>query len=106
MIEIAIHVPGRAQAVPQLVERVCTLEGLEISLKGSLARYPGSVHWHFKKGKQSGTLELTWWPRENRLWFKIAAGRAGSPKAGGTTWIDAIVEGLREKIEQALWNAQ
>lgn len=99
MIEIEIHVPRRVHSVPRLIEQICSLEGLEIALKGTLARYPGSVHWHFKKGKQPGTLEITWWERENRLWFKVAAGR----RAG---WIDVMLEPLQEKIEQALLDVE
>jgi hypothetical protein len=99
MIELELHVPSRAHSIPGLVERICLLEGLEISLKGTLAGYPGSVHWHFKKGKPPGTLELTWWEREKRLWFKVAAGRSAG-------WVDEMAEKLRERIEQALLAAE
>ena len=40
-----------------------------------MAKYPGCTHWHLKKDRETGTLELTWWPARNRLWFKIATGR-------------------------------
>jgi hypothetical protein len=95
MIEIEIYVPENPAAVHQTVERVCALEGLTLTRKGTLSSYPGCVHWHFKKDRQPGTLELTWWERENRLWFKVAEGRRAN-------WINETVEKLRAQIERAL----
>ncbi len=95
MLEIEVRVPSRVHSVPQTIERLCSLEELEVSRKGTLAKYPGCVHWHLKKGRQPGTLELTWWERENRLWFKVAAGRTGA-------WIDETLRRLPGRIEQAL----
>ena len=95
MLEVELRVPGGVTAVPEVVERMCALDGLTLTLKGALVKYPGSVHWHFKKGKQPGTLELTWWPPQKRLWFKVAQGRRA-------TWIDETLAGLQVKIEQAL----
>jgi hypothetical protein len=62
-------------------------------MKGTLANYPGCVHWHYKKGKARGTLEITWWERENRLWFKVAKGRTGD-------WIEGSITRLKGKIER------
>jgi hypothetical protein len=97
MIEVEVPLPSGRPSLPvvDLIERVCTTAGMHLSLKGTLAGYPGSVHWHFKKGKQRGTLELTWWEQENRLWFKVAAGRRGD-------WIDAeLLADLSKRIQQA-----
>ena len=44
-------------------------------MKGTLASFPNCVHWHWKRGKERGTLEITWWGKQDRLWFKVAAGR-------------------------------
>jgi hypothetical protein len=97
MIELEIQLPQapRSLSMADIVEQVCITAGLQLSLKGTLAQYPGSVHWHFKQGGQRGTLELTWWEKENRLWFKVAAGRSAA-------WIDAeLLADLSKQIQQA-----
>lgn len=33
--------------------------GLTVASRGTLKTLPGSVHWHLKKGSESGTLEAT-----------------------------------------------
>jgi hypothetical protein len=90
---------GRGSArlldVEGVVERACAAEGLRLTLKGTLAGYPGCVHWHYKKGKERGTLEITWWESKRRLWFKVAAGRTGE-------WIEAAAEKLKKRIEKQL----
>jgi hypothetical protein len=96
MIEVEIQIPPAIQsnAVVRNVEQVCLDNDLTLMLKGKLAKYPGCVHWHFKKHKQAGTLEITWWENEHRLWFKIAEHRKG-------TWIEEDLPALKKKIERA-----
>jgi hypothetical protein len=94
-LEVYIPVPARPASIPHIVEQACAAEGLVLTLKGTLAKYPNCVHWHFKKGKERGALEITWWERENRLWFKVAAGRTGA-------WIEEAMARLKEQIEHAL----
>ena len=91
MREIEIQLTGSTEAIWQTIEQMCLDEGLTLTLKGTLARYPGCIHWHFKHGKLPGTLELTFW--EKRLWFKISAGREG-------VWMDALVEKLKAQMER------
>ncbi len=97
MFEINIEIPNRqyTDAVVGVVERVCSNHKLNCTLKGTLAKYPGSVHWHFKQGKQKGILEITWWELENRLWFKVADGRTGP-------WIKEGLPQIKTEIERAL----
>ena len=94
MIEVELQPPAGANSdwVVQLVEQVCRADGLDCSRKGTLAGYPGCVHWHYKKAAQKGTLEITWWETENRLWFKVARGRTG-------VWIEEALEKLKKEIE-------
>ena len=77
MLEVELQIPDstESEAVLRIVEQVCASNELTCSLKGTLVSYPGSIHWHFKQGKQKGTLEITWWESEQRLWFKVASGR-------------------------------
>jgi hypothetical protein len=95
MREVDIRLPASlpSDRLSELVERSIAAEGLTIARKGSLATYPGSIHWHLKQGKRSGTLELTWWPEGRRCWFKVAEGRQGD-------WIDPAISRLQARLEK------
>ena len=92
MLEIEIDIPSglKPASVPDAVERVCADLGLERVSRGTLAGYPGCVHWHYKKGKQRGTLEITWWTP--RLWIKVADGRSAD-------WIDEMIPQVKRALE-------
>ena len=94
MIEIEVHLPagGAGMAVPVAVEQAAAREGLIAALRGTLGTYPGCVHWHFKRAGEKGTLEVTWWPKTQRLWFKVADGREGP-------WLRGAMERLRTQLE-------
>jgi hypothetical protein len=97
MVELDIETPKNinTNTLIDAIERVCHVHDLTCTLKGTLTKYPDSVHWHFKKGKQKGTLEITWWENKNRLWFKVADGRTG-------TWIKESMSKIKEEIQKAL----
>ncbi len=98
MVETDVKIPVEFQSgqqtinVVEIVERSCGMEALTCTMKGTLAGYPGCVHWHWKKGKETGTLEISWWAQRKRLWFKVASGRGGS-------WIEETVVRLKRQIE-------
>jgi hypothetical protein len=85
------------KCVERTVERVCGMRGLLMALKGSLSQYPGSIHWHFKKDRRKGTLELTLYPAKSRLWSKVPAGRKA-------LWIDETLPSLKNQVEAELSN--
>lgn len=97
MVEYDIQIPESSAlaAMADIVERACAREGLTVTSKGTLAQYSGCVHWHVRSGRERGTLEITWWEKRRRLWFKVAAGRAGD-------WIEAASACLQARITQAL----
>ncbi len=97
MIEIEVEVPKQSElrSIAEIVERACLAEGLTLTLKGTLKKYPHSLHWHFKQGKSRGTLEVTWWEEQQRLWFKLAAGRMGQ-------WTVPAADRLKARIQQTL----
>ena len=97
MIESDIEIPEdiNTEILIAAIERACRAHDLHCTLKGTLRKYPGSVHWHFKKGKQSGTLELTWWEDKQRLWFKVADGRTGA-------WVGESMRQIKEEIQNLL----
>ncbi len=94
-IEITIPLQANLSGAEQIIEQCCKVEGLPASLKVSLAKYPGCVHWHFKLDGQRGTLEITLWASRRRIWFSIHTGRTGD-------WIEEAVTRLKQDLERAL----
>ena len=94
MIQTEFAMPGSCdfKRVERTVERLCRARGLLMALKGSLSQYPGSIHWHFKKERQKGTLEITLYPTKSRLWSKVQAGRKAQ-------WIDETLPDLKKDLE-------
>jgi hypothetical protein len=74
------------------VERFCNANGLTITMKSTLSKYPGSIHWHLKKGQDRGTLEVTLWPAKERLWFSMQSGRTAD-------WVMETARRLRDQLE-------
>lgn len=97
MIKVELPVPGGMSSghVVEVVEQASASLGLNCVRKGTLASYPGCIHWHLKMGTQKGILEITWWEAENRLWFKVAKGRLGD-------WMTESITALQKKIESSL----
>jgi hypothetical protein len=97
MIEVELQIPDRVESdtVIRVIEQVCASHDLTCTLKGTLVRYPGSFHWHFKRSRQKGTLEITWWENNHQLWFKVADGR-------NSDWITESIPQFKEQIEQLL----
>jgi hypothetical protein len=74
--EVPVEDWSRPEALEEAVDAACANLGLNATRKGSLAAYRGSVHWHWKRGKERGVLEVTLWPPGRRLWISVQAGRA------------------------------
>lgn len=56
------------------VERASAAAGMYISHIGGYSRkkYPGSVHWHFKRdAKERGLIDATYWDVKELLWLMI-----------------------------------
>ncbi|HLW55070.1 MAG TPA: hypothetical protein VKW06_19725 [Candidatus Angelobacter sp.] len=77
MKQLEFRVPknGALSFAEQAIERVCGQRGLIVGMKGSLASYRGCTHWHFKKKKEKGTLEITLHPAGRRIWAQVQDGR-------------------------------
>ena len=77
------------------IERAIDRCGLGVSMRGTLAKYPGCAHWHLKKGRERGTLEVTLWPSERRLWLSVQSGRTAP-------WIDEAIKQLKAALAELL----
>ena len=95
MREVEIPLTSRSSAaIESAIERAIVDCGLHVTLRATLTKCPGCIHWHIKHGNEPGTLEITFWPPERRAWFTIQEGRKGK-------WIDerlrAIMRALRQR---------
>ncbi|MBM7554787.1 hypothetical protein [Thalassobacillus pellis] len=70
--------PMDEDLVTEEIEKVISEYNLTISQKTTLSTKKGSVHWHLKKSLEKGVLEVTYWPKEARLWINIASNRRAS----------------------------
>jgi hypothetical protein len=89
-VDIPIAASRDPAALIEIIERAASEAGL-LAQRRTLRSYPGSTHWHLKQPRASGTLELTYWPRTNRLWFAVHANRRAE-------WIAAAIAAFRERI--------
>jgi hypothetical protein len=78
-----------------LIEKACLECGLRISTRATVGSYPGCIHWHVKRGIQSGTLELTLWEAKRRVWASVQDGRRAA-------WIDEALPQVKNAVETAL----
>ena len=77
MKEVEFRVPKQCDlaGAELLIESACARRGLIVAMKGTLAGYPGCVHWHWKKREAKGTLEITLYPKDRRIWAQVQDGR-------------------------------
>ena len=97
MKEFEFHVPKECDLsrAEELIEKAAAEHGLSVGMKGSLAGYPGCIHWHFKNQKQKGTLEITLHTESRRIWAQVQDGRKAQ-------WIDMELPRVRRAIEKDL----
>ena len=77
------------------MERCFGEAGLRVAMKGTLAAHKGCVHWHLKRGKERGTLEVTLWPAQRRVWLSVHANR-------GAEWVEGALRDLAGALPRAL----
>jgi hypothetical protein len=97
MAEFPISLPPdvETELVASVLEQCCLDEGLTITQKGSLAKYPGCTHWHFKRCSEPGTLEVTLWPANRSAWFGVRANRRAE-------WMDVMIKRIKDSIQAKL----
>jgi hypothetical protein len=91
MKDIEIDLPPAQIPSAAKLESLFTNATLRITLRGTLAAYPGSVHWHLKEGHQRGTLEVTLWPPEGRIWLSVQDGRRAEWIAGAVARLQTLL---------------
>jgi hypothetical protein len=94
-VEFAVPRNCNLDRAEKVIESAASALQLTLSMKTTLAGYPGSIHWHYKSGKEKGTLELTLFPRDRRIWAQVQSGRKAP-------WIDVVLPKVQREIEAAL----
>jgi hypothetical protein len=97
LIETNVRLPKRMDwtRCAQSIERAIAAAGLRVTMKAELRAYPGATHWHLKRGREAGTLEVTMWPAGSRVWCSVQAGRRAA-------WIEDVLPSLIPALEGAL----
>ena len=93
-----VRVPEGFSSWAQLEKDAMAIaERLELSAgpRQTLRTLPESVHYHFRREKETGTLELTIWPGESRVWLTVHANRAGR-------WTDPAADEMAHALARAL----
>jgi hypothetical protein len=51
MREVEFSVPQKCdlKLAARLIEEICMGRGLQMAMKGSQSKFPGSIHWHDKR---------------------------------------------------------
>ena len=96
MVELEVRLadlPARKIArLSEIIDELSAEHGLSIRMKKPLAKFPDSVHWHLKKGRERGTLEVTLLPAEQRLWFSMHQNRSAD-------WVMSAAREFKRRIE-------
>ena len=96
--DVRVTPAASAEHLVDVIEAAVLRFGLNVCLRGTLQRYPGSQHWHPQKPGERGTLEVTLWPAEHRLWLSVQAGRRAD-------WITDLLPHVKAWVEEQLREA-
>lgn len=97
-VEIALRSGLAESEIVRAIDVAARETGLTLVSKGSLGKYAGCTHWHYKLGNETGTLEITYWPSAARAWFSLRANRYA-------LWMESLVPQLKQDIERWLQTA-
>ncbi len=92
LYELRLDEPLREDPRTAVEEAAQTL-GLVTTQVTTLAKYSGCIHWHFKRDRDRGTLEATYWPAQKRIWLSYRSGREADWIAPAILQLKSLVEG-------------
>lgn len=74
------------------MEQLLAVLGLQLTLKGHLKTLPENLHWHYKKPKHTGTLEITLILQTNELIVECKKSRWGD-------WVEDVLVELSKQVK-------
>lgn len=81
--------PLDEEQVCEEIDRIAVDFELDLTQRTTLSSKKGSYHWHFKKGKEKGVLEITYWPKKSELRLDLHDNRQAE-------WNLAVIQPLAE----------
>ena len=94
-IEIPLPPAAPSDDTVRVIEAALTKLDLEITLRGTLKKFPGCMHWHARSAGRSGTVEVTFWPQSCRVWLTVQSGRTAN-------WITARLPEVQSVLARHL----
>lgn len=97
MKHIDIQLPKGVDAttIVKLIDTAIQAAGLTTTMRNTLRKYPGCIHWNLVNDHKPGALELTYWPKEDRGWITIPDG----PRAA---WVPEKVEKISDFVKDRI----
>ncbi|MES2621221.1 MAG: hypothetical protein V4615_10245 [Bacteroidota bacterium] len=86
MTELILH--PKQEITSAIIEQTCAALELTATMTGSLKSLAPNIHWHYKKGKTKGTLEITLLTQTNQIALSCKQNRGGD-------WIDEVMNELQ-----------
>jgi hypothetical protein len=84
-----------AEEIKSKISDVIRKHGLNTASLHTLKSIPGSIHWHVKKGKEKGLLEITYVSKQKQVWVDIHDNRRSD-------WNLRLIESFTEAIRKEL----
>lgn len=92
VIPLRVNDDISTEFIPAVIDEAIVEMGYTMTLRSSLRAYPNSVHWHVRRPKETGTLEITFDPATRTAWFSCRAGRTKA-------WVREAIEDIQEFID-------
>ncbi len=88
-----------ADEVWRLLDRFAARDGLECRAIGAIARQEGSGHWHLRRTRRRGTLEISFLPLRGVVVIEVRSNRIGEWTADGFRGLEQF---LRDATTRSL----
>jgi hypothetical protein len=96
VVELEVRLSGldgrKLARLSETIDEISAEQGLSIRMKKPVAKFSGSIHWHLKKGRERGTLEVTLLPVKRGLWFSMHENRSAD-------WVMYAAHEFQRRIE-------
>ena len=89
MVTVNFHTNKKIS--PVFLENIYRATELMVIMKGSLKSLPKNIHWHLKKGRENGVLEITLITATREVILSCKINRTA-------VWIPGAMRELKEKL--------
>ena len=93
MREIKLSFEDKTGPADRDIERACASLGLMRTMRTSLKTLPANTHWHYKRGKENGVMEITLLHDTGSVTISYADGRYAQ-------WIDKAIDALKIVLQK------